>query len=593
MVDDALSDTSENPVQNKIITGEVTQLKNAIDALKIVNNASGAIASFPDGAAMPMESLTVEMEPIQNLNGQNAPYPAGGGKNLFDKTATNTDNGYVANYYLGSTGATSGSSNYNVSEYIAVKASTAYTLSSCAGGASGYCFYDSNKTYLSGGSYANNATVTFTTTADTAYIRVTIPKANIDTFQLEEGSTATAYAPYENICPISGRDSVTVMRTGKNLLPNTGESKTTAGVTWTKNADGTITVSGTATGYSDFEIGYAKVTPDMGMITLSGIDGTTNVNWGYITLRDANNEGIVNFTTGSASASLRFDISGYPNADKIRVTVKRSNNVATSGVIKPQLELGSTASAYEPYDGTSVTVQLGQTVYGGKVNFTTGEMTVDRAIKTVSAITTVSSTYIKSDATDGYIRFDGEIYPSINAMLQPNDLCADSFAFKAKAIWSATGYANCWTINSTQVHFNIANDLLGITDYTQETTETAKTKLNAYLAEHPVTLTIPIEPFTVQLAPASLSTLKGQNNVWSDADSVEVDYVCDPKLYIERLTEPDADMVADANIVNGQYFMVGNNLYLATANIASGATIVPGVNCTRTNLASALNAINS
>lgn len=55
----------------------------------------------------------------------------------------------------------------------------------------------------------------------------------------------------------------------------------------------------------------------------------------------------------------------------------------------------------------------------------------------------------------------------------------------------------------------------------------------------------------------------------------------------------DANMVADANITSGSYFMVGNSLYLATANIASGATIVPGVNCTRTNLAAALNAINS
>lgn len=33
VVDDALSDTSTNPVQNKVITGEVTQLKNALDAI--------------------------------------------------------------------------------------------------------------------------------------------------------------------------------------------------------------------------------------------------------------------------------------------------------------------------------------------------------------------------------------------------------------------------------------------------------------------------------------------------------------------------------------------------------------------------------
>lgn len=71
-----------------------------------------------------------------------------------------------------------------------------------------------------------------------------------------------------------------------------------------------------------------------------------------------------------------------------------------------------------------------------------------------------------------------------------------------------------------------------------------------------------------------------------------VEYRADPTLYISRLTEPDADMIADANITSGQYFMVGNTLYKATANIASGASIVPNVNCTRKSLSEALNEIN-
>lgn len=37
--------------------------------------------------------------------------------------------------------------------------------------------------------------------------------------QIEKGSAATAYAPYENIRPIKGRDSVRVERCGENLLP--------------------------------------------------------------------------------------------------------------------------------------------------------------------------------------------------------------------------------------------------------------------------------------------------------------------------------------------------------------------------------------
>ena len=37
-VDDALSDTSVNPVENRVITAEVTQLKNAIDVLNVLND---------------------------------------------------------------------------------------------------------------------------------------------------------------------------------------------------------------------------------------------------------------------------------------------------------------------------------------------------------------------------------------------------------------------------------------------------------------------------------------------------------------------------------------------------------------------------
>ena len=99
-------------------------------------------------------------------------------------------------------------------------------------------------------------------------------------------------------------------------------------------------------------------------------------------------------------------------------------------------------------------------------------------------------------------------------------------------------------------------------------------------------------PLTVQLTPHEVTALLGSNNVWADSGDSEVTYRADPTLYISRLTEPDADMIADANITSGQYFMVGNTLYKATANIASGATISPNVNCTRKSLSEALNELN-
>jgi len=91
-----------------------------------------------------------------------------------------------------------------------------------------------------------------------------------------------------------------------------------------------------------------------------------------------------------------------------------------------------------------------------------------------------------------------------------------------------------------------------------------------------------------------LFTFFGENNVWCDTgDITELVYPADTKLYIDSLTAPDEDMIADTNIASGQYFSVNNKLYLSTAAIAAGASIIPGTNCTETNLAEALNALNS
>ena len=102
-------------------------------------------------------------------------------------------------------------------------------------------------------------------------------------------------------------------------------------------------------------------------------------------------------------------------------------------------------------------------------------------------------------------------------------------------------------------------------------------------------------PQTYQLTPQEIiTTLLGQNNIWSDTGSSTVEYPADTKLYIQKINTPtDDDMIADANIASGKYFIVNNNLYLSTTTILAGDPIKPGTNCTLTNLAAALNALNS
>ena len=101
-----------------------------------------------------------------------------------------------------------------------------------------------------------------------------------------------------------------------------------------------------------------------------------------------------------------------------------------------------------------------------------------------------------------------------------------------------------------------------------------------------------IEPITVQLTANEVATLLGQNNIWSDAGDVNVEYRADTKLYIEKLTAPtEDDMIADHAISANSFFMVGNTLYRATTAIASGATITVGTNAVKLSLSDALNAL--
>lgn len=92
----------------------------------------------------------------------------------------------------------------------------------------------------------------------------------------------------------------------------------------------------------------------------------------------------------------------------------------------------------------------------------------------------------------------------------------------------------------------------------------------------------------------TVMTYLGENHIWIDTGSItEVNYPSDTKLYIDGITAPDEDMISNAAIASGKYFVVNNQLYLSTAAIAKGAQIIPGTNCTATNLAEALNAINA
>jgi hypothetical protein len=95
-------------------------------------------------------------------------------KNLFNKD-TVTNGSYVSY----STGNLVGNATYSVSDYIPVSANTAYIKKTNQQ----IAFYDSNKVYISGLA----SPTSFTTPANTAFVRITVTNSTLNIEQLELG----------------------------------------------------------------------------------------------------------------------------------------------------------------------------------------------------------------------------------------------------------------------------------------------------------------------------------------------------------------------------------------------------------------------
>ena len=249
-----------------------------------------------------------------------------------------------------------------------------------------------------------------------------------------------------------------------------------------------------------------------------------------------------------------------------------SSNIVPANVVDSQIavNLGATALEYEPY-GNTYNISFGSsagTVYGGTLNVTTGMLTVDRCFITGSGW----SQYNQNNGYKAYRR----VVPKSGASSIPETMPVSNMI------------SEFGTFSSSSMSKNILQPPVGANEWAymalDETVDVSQLELSYIIAQ----------PVSYQLDPVTIASLIGNNNIWSDTGSVaSCEYRADTKLYLEKLTNPDDDMVANANITSGHYFMVGNSLYLATANIANGGAITPGTNCTATNLAAALNAINS
>ena len=172
---------------------------------KIYGSGTDSLTAFPaviQAAGGPLTDYLISGNTVQNgTPTPEAPVEVQGcGErtgNLFDKSATNTNNGYISNGYLMSNGNVNVNGDYRASEYIAVSSNQLYALFYGSNmNAPSVCFYDSSKNFISGIAYSGRWTLIFTTPQNAVFLRLSFRRTDADKVMLNLGSTAIPYEPY-------------------------------------------------------------------------------------------------------------------------------------------------------------------------------------------------------------------------------------------------------------------------------------------------------------------------------------------------------------------------------------------------------------
>ena len=325
---------------------------------------------------------------------------------------------------------------------------------------------------------------------------------------LVKGDTKpTAYAPYENIRPISGRTEISVERCGENLLDIALVNQIVGNATVVEDG-GWITINGTTNGGNLFlHIGFV-LRPGTYTAKLFGGKSINNDNaliWIYgeaikkaLTSQNTTSRLTVNETT-TVNVYLHLNKTVTFSAEQFAVA----------------LVPGTTApTAYTPYQGDTLDLQLPGTVYGGEVDAVTGD-----GDKNVTIIT-VDGAKIKFTLANNFWNLPVYSAPGIG---------------ERSVIWCSHFVSKKFSIN-TRYSFIFASpnkmaDLFASTD-----------ELNAYCAAQyaagtPVQIAYKLATPTPITATGAqpIPALAGCNTVLTDADTVTITGRADPAHAIAAL----------------------------------------------------------
>lgn len=355
----------------------------------------------------------------------------------------------------------------------------------------------------------------------------------------------------DNVRPIAGMDETRVTRCGKNLL----DVDEITGISWAASQMPQAEMEILNT-FNNLPVGEYRFTADL---RIDSVEDTTSdtveLLYGIIV---RNSQDVYNSTAVKRNS---LGIGNVPSVgDILRVNTKvlikpeyagtydqiylysaGSDNLTdrTSGTMYNfQLEPGSTPTAYAPYTGTTATLTLPETIYGGTVDAVTGVGSENWRYRELNGTESISLGNV--DKSDAIQRFNAIIIdPQTDAKLP----CMCNVLSENVNVASGT-VLGIYHHSKSEFVFGFPRAPLREYGFIDGNTETYMTAFKAYLAAQaaagtPVTIAYKLATPTAFQATGgqSLPALPGTNTIYTDADSVTVTGRADPNHTINALNE--------------------------------------------------------
>ena len=332
-----------------------------------------------------------------------------------------------------------------------------------------------------------------------------------------------------NVRPISGWTSANVSRTGKNLVDI---------------ADRTIT--------SQYTSEFFTLKKGTYTISLFVKNNTTIAGTCYLRKRDNTNVALIGI---NASINSRISASFTLTDDTdLRLVISGSLSEYSYDISQVQIEIGSTATTYEPYNGNTYNItwqSTAGTVYYGTYNLTTGVLIGTHTITQLLS----SMLWNYSELNDRH-----RIFTVIHGMKADS---TEVYSEVFKGANSLDVYPDKWkarTNTTPSIIIGVPNDF-SLQDWKD------------LLDSETIHLVYPLAtPVTYQLTPTEIRSLLGLNEVWADCGPVDV-------RYFVQSTQPMIDYIDEKTIV---YFDAQEDFSTYDISLI-GATSTDVKNCLKTN----------